>query len=124
MRPRGFPSRHKWPVSSPPGRRADYHRHICKAIAVLGLSLSLFVAEAGPPSASGTPSPVGPEISTLLTTDGAHGAAESVRRETGGRVLDVRPLQEPPSEAYEVRILLDEGRVRRIRVDSDPEQAR
>lgn len=55
---------------------------------------------------------------------GADHAAERVRQETGGRVLDVRPVADDPSSAYEVRILLDEGRVRRIRVDSDSGTAR
>ncbi len=55
---------------------------------------------------------------------GADHAAARAREETGGRVLDVRPLQEGLDGAYEVRILLDEGRVRRIRVDSAAGQAR
>lgn len=55
---------------------------------------------------------------------GADHAAARVREETGGRVLDVRPVQEGLGDSYEVRILLDEGRVRRIRVDSASGQAR
>jgi len=53
---------------------------------------------------------------------GADYAARAVRASTGGRVLDVQPL--PPEtgrEAYEVRVLLQEGRVRRVRVDAVPE---
>jgi hypothetical protein len=55
---------------------------------------------------------------------GADHAAARAREETGGRVLDVRPVQEGLGDAYEVRILLDEGRVRRIRVDSAAGQER
>lgn len=61
---------------------------------------------------------------TTRQDHGADHAAARVREETGGRVLDVRPVQEGLGDAYEVRILLDEGRVRRVRVDSGPEQAR
>lgn len=61
---------------------------------------------------------------TSRKDQGADHAAARVRQETGGRVLDVRPVQEGLGDTYEVRILLDEGRVRRIRVDSASGQAR
>lgn len=53
---------------------------------------------------------------------GADYAAHAVRASTGGRVLDVQPLPpETGQQAYEVRVLLQEGRVRRVRVDAAPE---
>lgn len=53
---------------------------------------------------------------------GADYAAQAVRASTGGRVLDVQPLPpETGQQAYEVRVLLQEGRVRRVRVDAVPE---
>jgi uncharacterized membrane protein YkoI len=42
-------------------------------------------------------------------------AAEIAREQTGGRILDVRPAS--GSSAYEVRVLLNEGRIRRVVVD-------
>jgi hypothetical protein len=48
---------------------------------------------------------------------GADHAAEIARVQTGGRVLDVRPALDNAESAYEVRVLLDEGRVRRIVID-------
>ncbi|MGD9602039.1 MAG: hypothetical protein AB7O21_04385 [Gammaproteobacteria bacterium] len=47
----------------------------------------------------------------------AHHAAEIARVQTGGRVLDVRPAHDAAQSAYEVRVLLDAGRVRRVVVD-------
>ncbi len=44
-------------------------------------------------------------------------AAEIARVQTGGRVLDVRPALTDKASAFEVRVLLDEGRVRRVLVD-------
>lgn len=56
------------------------------------------------------------------TSAGADYAAHAVRASTGGRVLDVQPVTpESGQEAYEVRVLLQEGRVRRVRVDAGPE---
>jgi hypothetical protein len=54
---------------------------------------------------------------------GADYAAHAARASTGGRVLDVQPLPpETGQQAYEVRVLLQEGRVRRVRVDAVPER--
>lgn len=53
---------------------------------------------------------------------GAHNAAEIARVQTGGRVLDVRPALDRASSEYEVRVLLDEGRVRRVVVDIESGQ--
>jgi uncharacterized membrane protein YkoI len=48
---------------------------------------------------------------------GADQAAEIVRVRTGGRILDVRPVADSGQTSYEVRVLLNEGRVRRVVVD-------
>ncbi|MGH8596978.1 MAG: PepSY domain-containing protein [Gammaproteobacteria bacterium] len=48
---------------------------------------------------------------------GADQAAEIARHQTGGRILDVRPAATSGKSAYEVRVLLNEGRVRRVVVD-------
>lgn len=48
---------------------------------------------------------------------GADHAAEIARVQTGGRVLDVRPANDSAESDYEVRVLLDQGRVRRIVID-------
>ena len=59
---------------------------------------------------------------TAALIGGADYAAHAVRATTGGRVLDVQPLPaETGQQAYEVRVLLQEGRVRRVRVDATPE---
>ncbi len=44
-------------------------------------------------------------------------AAELARASTGGRVVSVRPAYENPATEYEVRILLDDGLVRRVVID-------
>ena len=50
--------------------------------------------------------------------NGADYAASVARDSTGGRVLDVQPLSlDQGRESFEVRVLLQEGRVRRVRVD-------
>ena len=46
-------------------------------------------------------------------------AASIARANTGGRVLDVRPLQNETPSAYRVRLLIDPGRVRTVIVDAD-----
>lgn len=52
-------------------------------------------------------------------------AAAIARKNTGGRVLDVRLMDEDDSSrAYAVRLLLDPGRVRTVVVDTDSEQLR
>ena len=48
---------------------------------------------------------------------GADQAAEIAREHTGGRILDVKPAVGAIESAYEVRVLLNEGRVRKIVVD-------
>lgn len=59
-----------------------------------------------------------PSMATPPAAGGdAHHAAEIARVQTGGRVLDVRPAFENARSAYEVRVLLDAGRVRRVVVD-------
>lgn len=51
--------------------------------------------------------------------NGADYAASVARDSTGGRVLDVQPLSlDQGRESFEVRVLLQEGRVRRVRVDA------
>lgn len=57
--------------------------------------------------------------------NGADYAASVARDSTGGRVLDVQPLSlDQGRESFEVRVLLQEGRVRRVRVDAaDPNAA-
>lgn len=67
-----------------------------------------YAAPGGPPA--GPPPRVGGD---------AHHAAEIARVRTGGRVLDVRPALDAAQSAYEVRVLLDAGRVRRVVVDVD-----
>ncbi len=44
-------------------------------------------------------------------------AAAIAREQTGGRVLDVRPTAASDQSSYEVRVLLDEGRVRKVVVN-------
>lgn len=52
-------------------------------------------------------------------------AAAIARKSTGGRVLDVRLMDEDVApRAYAVRLLLDPGRVRTVVVDGDSEQLR
>ena len=78
-------------------------------MAFLGLwAWSAVAADFAAPIATPRPSPVG---------GGADYAAELARVQTGGRVLDVRPALDSAESAYEVRVLLDAGRVRRIVVD-------
>jgi uncharacterized membrane protein YkoI len=52
-----------------------------------------------------------------LVSPGPDQAAEIARHQTGGRILDVRPAATSGQSAYEVRVLLNEGRVRRVVVD-------
>lgn len=48
---------------------------------------------------------------------GADVAAERARRDTGGRVLSVRPPPQQDGGAYRVKILTPEGQVRYLNVD-------
>lgn len=76
---------------------------------------ALFCAFTGPVSAADFAVPT--VTSRTPAADGADHAAELARVQTGGRVLDVRPAHDSAESAYEVRVLLDEGRVRRIVID-------
>ena len=49
-------------------------------------------------------------------------AAAIARKNTGGRVLDVRLMGDESPRSYAVRLLLDPGRVRTVVVDSDTEK--
>ncbi len=49
-------------------------------------------------------------------TDGADAARQAAAM-TGGRVLDVRTTSRGGQTVYEVKVLLDDGRVRVVRVD-------
>ena len=49
-------------------------------------------------------------------TDGADAARQAAAM-TGGRVLDVRTTNRAGQIVYEVKVLLDDGRVRVVRVD-------
>lgn len=76
---------------------------------------ALFCAFTWPVSAADFAVPT--VTSRTSAADGADHAAELARVQTGGRVLDVRPAHDSAESAYEVRVLLDEGRVRRIVID-------
>ena len=45
-------------------------------------------------------------------------AADMVRRDTGGRVLSATPTQRGDRRGYEIRVLLDGKRVKKVFVDS------
>lgn len=45
-------------------------------------------------------------------------AADKVRRETGGRVLSAAPSQRAGKRGYDVRVLLDGKRVKKVFVDA------
>jgi hypothetical protein len=49
-------------------------------------------------------------------TDGADAARQAAAM-TGGRVLDVRTTPKGGRVVYEVKVLLDDGRVRVVRID-------
>ncbi len=49
---------------------------------------------------------------------GANGAAQAVRRATGGRVLAVTRVNSDSGAAYRVKVLLKGGRVRVLLVDA------
>lgn len=55
---------------------------------------------------------------------GAERAAVIARNETGGRVLDVRPIADSGQSDYAVRVLIGEGRVRTIVIDGRSGQIR
>ena len=68
----------------------------------LALTLALLLAAAAAPAQSG-----------------ADAAAQIARAQTGGRVLSVRPSSNPQRPGYEVKVLLDDGRVRVLYIDPD-----
>lgn len=76
----------------------------------------------------GTASAEAPDAANQFATPAprdADRAAAIARKNTGGRVLDVRLMDEDDSSrAYAVRLLVDPGRVRTVVVDSDSEQLR
>ncbi len=82
------------------------------AMAACALGGSAEAAERGRPFA--------PEPAAI----GAEQAAVIARNETGGRVLDVRPIADAGHSAYAVRVLLGGGRVRTIVVDGRSGQLR
>ncbi|MEQ8663285.1 MAG: peptidase [Gammaproteobacteria bacterium] len=47
-------------------------------------------------------------------------AAQQAAQMTGGRVLDVRTARQGGRVVYEVKVLLDDGRVRVVRIDGAP----
>ncbi len=85
-------------------------RPTAKRIALLTIVLTAtsFAAEFPPPA-----------LQMPLAPVGADQAAEIARVQTGGRILDVRPAATSGQSTYEVRVLLNEGRVRRVVVDVD-----
>jgi hypothetical protein len=84
-------------------------------VALLGLwAWSALAADFAAPIATHPPPVAG----------GADYAAELARVQTGGRVLDVRPALDSAESAYEVRVLLDAGRVRRIVIDVESGQVK
>ncbi len=56
---------------------------------------------------------------TLAQSSGADAAAQIARAQTGGRVLSVRPSDNPQRPGYEVKVLLDDGRVRVLFINPD-----
>lgn len=86
-------------------------------VATVSLALAACVA---PAWTADFASPGG--IPAQPTPPGAHNAAEIARVQTGGRVLDVRPALDRAASEYEVRVLLDQGRVRRVVVDVESGQ--
>ena len=49
-------------------------------------------------------------------------AVEQIRRETGGRVLSAETERDDGRQVHRIRILTDDGRVRRIRIDGESGQ--
>jgi uncharacterized membrane protein YkoI len=61
---------------------------------------------------------------TLSSPIGPDRAAAIARAQTGGRVLDVRPVPNGGRESFAVRLLLDAGRVRTVVIDGQSGQLR
>ncbi len=51
-------------------------------------------------------------------------AADMVRRDTGGRVLSATPTERGDRRGYEIRVLLDGKRVKKVFVDSQAKPPR
>jgi len=67
---------------------------------------------------------LGPPPPTLSSPIGPDRAAAIARAQTGGRVLDVRPVPNGGRESFAVRLLLDAGRVRTVVIDGQSGQLR
>jgi uncharacterized membrane protein YkoI len=65
--------------------------------------------------------PPPPPLSATIDPDRA---AAIARAQTGGRVLDVRPVPNGGRESFAVRLLLDAGRVRTVVIDGQSGQLR
>ena len=85
-------------------------RNTVLALALASQAAAALEVIAPAPTASQTASPA--QVQEMQ-------AASIARANTGGRVLDVRPLQNETPSAYRVRLLVDPGRVRTIIVDAD-----
>lgn len=55
----------------------------------------------------------------LAQQSNADAAAQIARAQTGGRVLSVRPSDDAGRPGYEVKVLLDDGRVRVLYINPD-----
>jgi len=84
---------------------------------LIGVSMILATASPWTAFAADFAAPVAGGSPATAVVGGAHHAAEIARMQTGGRVLDVKPAIDSTDSAYEVRVLLDAGRVRRVVVD-------
>jgi hypothetical protein len=62
---------------------------------------------------------LGPLTPAPAQQSGADAAAQIARSQTGGRVLSVRPSNNPQRPGYEVKVLLDDGRVRVLFINPD-----
>lgn len=60
-----------------------------------------------------------PLAAPTFAQSGADAAAQIARAQTGGRVLSVRPSDDPGRPGYEVKVLLDDGRVRVLFINPD-----
>ena len=58
-------------------------------------------------------------LSPAPAQSGADAAARIAQSQTGGRVLSVRPSNNPQRPGYEVKVLLDDGRVRVLFINPD-----
>lgn len=91
---------------------------IQSSVAVALLCLAGWAAAQGFADSRGLAPP--PRVPTI----GPDRAAAIAREQTGGRVLDVRPLPNGERASFAVRLLLDAGRVRTVVVDGQSGQLR